>query len=118
MYRYELLDEVPRKARKNACIGFFHEQTMWRMVGKLIHDEGQNAADVGVVTERLGFGIKCCEVALSSASTRAWEHKIKNAQKAHYTALRFVNRFRRSGHEAHRINQRMTHLKTRLDKLN
>jgi hypothetical protein len=91
---------------------------MRRMVSKLIHDEGQNAADVGVVTERLGFGIKCCEVALSSASTRAWEHKIKNAQKAHYTVLRFVNRFRRSGHEAHRINQRMTHLKTLLDKLN
>jgi len=97
---------------------FFTSRQCGAWSAKLIHDEGQNAADVGVVTERLGFGIKCCEVALSSASTRAWEHKIKNAQKAHHTALRFVNRFRRSGHEAHRINQRMTHLKTRLDKLN
>jgi hypothetical protein len=66
------------------------------VVSRLIDAETNNAASVGVVTEKLGFGIKCCEVALSSASTKAWEHKITNAQKAHYTALRFVNRFRLS----------------------
>ena len=58
-----------------------------------------------------------CDLALSSASARAWEDKIKNAQKAHYTATRFVHRFNISGHEAHRINQRITHLKTLLDEL-
>jgi hypothetical protein len=68
----------------------------------------------GIVAEKLGFGIKCCEVALSSASAKAWEDKIKNAQKAHYTALRFVHRFNVSDH---RINQRIAHLKTLLDEL-
>jgi hypothetical protein len=69
------------------------------------------------ITEKLGLGIKCCEVALSSASTRAWEDKIRNAQKVHHTALRFVHRFNVSAHDAHRINQRVTHLKTLLDEL-
>jgi hypothetical protein len=69
------------------------------------------------ITEKLGFGIKCCEVALSSASTRAWEDKIKNARKVHRTALRFVHRFNVSGHDPYRINQRVTHLRTLLDEL-
>lgn len=71
----------------------------------------------GIVTEELGRSIKCCEVALSSASARTWGGKIKNAQKVHDTALRFVHRFRLSGHEAHRINQRIIHLKTLLEEL-
>jgi hypothetical protein len=72
---------------------------------------------VGVVTEKLAFGIKCCEVALSSGSAGVWEHKIKNAQKAHCTAERFVHRFRLSDPDSRRINQRITHLKSLLDEL-
>jgi len=45
------------------------------------------------------------------------EHKIKNAQKAHDSALRFVRRFDLSEQEAWRINQRITHLKTLLAEL-
>ena len=71
-----------------------------------------------IVTEELGRGIKCCEVALSSASARTWGNKIKNARKAHDTALRFVHRARLSEQEAHRINQRINHLKTLLEELN
>jgi len=71
-----------------------------------------------IVTEELGRGIKCCEVALSSASSRTWGYKIKNARKAHDTALRFVNGARLSEQEAHRINQRINHLKTLLEELN
>jgi hypothetical protein len=72
---------------------------------------------VGIVTEELARGIKCCEVALSSASARTWGGKIKNAQKAHDTALRFMHRSRLSEQEAHRINQRIIHLKTLLEEL-
>jgi hypothetical protein len=71
-----------------------------------------------IVTEELGRGIKCCEVALSSASARTWGDKINNARKAHDTALRFVHRARLSEQEAHRINQQINHLKTLLEELN
>jgi hypothetical protein len=71
-----------------------------------------------IVTEKLGRGIKCCEVALSSASVRTWRGKIKSAQKAHDTALRFRRRVRLSELEAQRINQRIIHLKTLLEELN
>jgi len=81
-----------------------------------LHDE--RTCSVDTVTEELGRGIKCCEVALSSASARTWGSKIKNAQKAHETALRFVHRARLSEHQAHRINQRIKHLKTLLEELN
>jgi hypothetical protein len=77
----------------------------------------ERSTSVRIVTEELGRGIKCCEVALSSASARTWGAKIKNAQKAHDTALRFVHRFRLSEQEAHRINQRINHLKTLLEEL-
>jgi hypothetical protein len=70
-----------------------------------------------IVTERLGLGIKCCELELSSGSARTWEHKIKDAQKAHDIALRFLHRFDLSEHEARRVNQRITHLKTLLAEL-
>jgi len=46
-----------------------------------------------------------------------WERKIKHAQKAHDTALRFVHRFNLSEQEAQRIRQRITHLKTLLEEL-
>ena len=78
----------------------------------------ERGGSAGIVTRRLGWGINCCEVALSSASARTWGGKIKVAQKAHDTALRFVHRFRLSGQEAHRINQRIIHLKTLLEELN
>ena len=87
------------------------------MVSKRIQAEQHAPADIGFVTEELGLGIKCCEVALSSASARTWERKIMDAQKAHDTALRFVHRFRLSGHEEQRINQRIVHLKTLLEEL-
>ena len=45
------------------------------------------------------------------------EHKIKDAQKAQDSALRFVRRFDLSEHEARRVNQRITHLKTLLSEL-
>jgi hypothetical protein len=77
----------------------------------------RKSAGIGFVTEKLGLGIKCCEVALSSASARSWDGKIKNAQKAHDTAQRFLHRFQLSGHEARRINQRIVHLRTLLDEL-
>jgi hypothetical protein len=70
-----------------------------------------------IVTEELGRGIKCCEVALASASARTWGDKIKNARKAHDTALRFVHRVRLSEQEAHRIHQRIVHLRTLLEEL-
>jgi hypothetical protein len=35
------------------------------------------------VVLELGLGIKCCEVALSSASAATWDRKIKNAQRVH-----------------------------------
>ncbi len=84
---------------------------------KRIQAEQHAPADISFVTEELGLGIKCCEVALSSASARTWERKIMDAQKAHDTALRFVQRFRLSGHEEQRINQRIVHLKTLLEEL-
>ena len=87
------------------------------MTNNRIHTGRYSKLGAGIVAEKLGFGIKCCEVALSSASARAWEDKIKNAQKAHYTALRFVHRFNVSGRDAHRITQRIAHLKTLLDEL-
>jgi hypothetical protein len=55
---------------------------------------------IGLVAEELGLGIKCCEVALSSASARTWDSKIKNAQKAHDAAQCFVHRFTLSEREA------------------
>jgi len=87
------------------------------MVSKRIDAEPRGLADINFVTEELGLGIKCCEVALSSASARTWERKLMDAQKAHDTALRFVQRFRLSGHEEQRINQRIVHLKTLLEEL-
>jgi len=87
------------------------------MVNGRIHADRRNSTRVGFVTEKLGFSIGCCELALSSGSARTWEHKIKNAQRAHDTALRFVHRFDLSEHEARRVNQRITHLKTLLAEL-
>ena len=78
------------------------------MIKDRIHVDSRNSAGVGFVTEKLGLGIKCCELALSSGSARTWEHKIKNAQKAHDTAFRFVDRFDLSEHAARRVNQQIT----------
>jgi hypothetical protein len=87
------------------------------MVGKNIHGERRTLAGIGSVAKELGIGIKCCEVALSSASARTWDGKIKHAQKAHDTAQRFVQRFKLSDYEAQRINQRIAHLRTLLEEL-
>ncbi len=87
------------------------------MVSNNSHAERRTVAGIDFVAEELGLGIKCCEVALSSASAATWDRKIKNAQRAHDIAQRFVHRFRISGHEADRINHRMVHLKTLLEEL-
>ena len=87
------------------------------MASKSIRVESRNLAGIDFVAEQLGLSIKCCEVALSSASARTWNNKIKAAQKAHDTAQRFVHRFRISGHDANRINHRIVHLKTLLEEL-
>ena len=87
------------------------------MVSKHIHAERRGSAGIGFVTQELGLGIKSCEVALSSASARIWDSKIKSAQRAHDIALRFMHRFKLSGHEAQRINQRIVHLRSLLDEL-
>jgi hypothetical protein len=87
------------------------------MVARRINTELHSTVSVGIVTEKLALGIKCCEVALSSGSARIWEHKIKNAQKVHCIAERFVHRFRLSDPDSRRINQRITHLKSLLDEL-
>jgi len=87
------------------------------MVSKNIHAESRNLTGIVFVAEQLGLGIKCCEVALSSASARTWHNKIKAAQKAHDTAQRFVHRYRIFGHEAQRISHRIVHLKTLLEEL-
>jgi hypothetical protein len=58
------------------------------MVNKNIRAETRNLAGIDFVAEQLGLGIKCCEVALSSASARTWHNQIKAAQKAHDTAQR------------------------------
>jgi hypothetical protein len=81
------------------------------------HAERRTVAGIDFVAEELGLGIKCCEVALSSASATTWDRKIKNAQRAHDIAQRFVHRFRISGHEADRINHRIVRLKTLLEEL-
>ena len=77
----------------------------------------ERSSSARIVTEELARGIKCCEVALSSASARTWGGKISNAQRAHDTALRFVHRARLSEQETHRINQRIVHLKALLEEL-
>jgi hypothetical protein len=91
-----------------------HGWTIRLIVTNRIRAGNRNSAGVGFVTEKLGLGIKCCELALSSGSARTWEHKIK---KAHDTALRFIHRFDLSKHEARRVNQRINHLKTLLAEL-
>jgi hypothetical protein len=70
------------------------------MVKNRIDADSCNSAGVGFVTEKLGSGIKCCERALSSGAQEHGNTKIKNAQKAHDTALRFVHRVDLSEHEA------------------
>ena len=87
------------------------------MVSNNIHAERRTLACIDFVAEELGLGIKCCEVALSSASAATWDRKIKHAQRAHDIAQRFVHRFRISGREAERINHRIVHLKTLLEEL-
>jgi hypothetical protein len=87
------------------------------MASKSIHAERPASAGIDSLAEELGLGIKCCEVALSSASAATWDRKIKDAQRAHDTALHFVNRSRLSWREAQRINQRIVHLKTLLEEL-
>jgi hypothetical protein len=87
------------------------------MVNNRVHADGGNPGGVGFVNEKLGLGIKCCEVALSSGSARTWEHQIKDAQKAHDIALRFVHRFNLSEHETRRVRERINHLKTLLAEL-
>jgi len=87
------------------------------MTTNVMQSEQRESGRIGFLTNQLSQGIRSCELALSSASVRAWEDRIRNAQKAHYRAIRFVHRFNISEHEAHRINQRITHLKTLLDEL-
>jgi hypothetical protein len=83
----------------------------------MVSERTRASSGIGSVTEELGLGIKCCEVALSSASARTWHSKIQNAQKAHDAAQRFVHRFRLSDREAQRMNQRIIHLRTLLEEL-
>jgi hypothetical protein len=87
------------------------------MASKNIHTEHRTSAGIDFVAEELGLGIKRCEIALSSASAAIWDRKIKDAQRAHDVAQRFVHRFRISGYEAKRINHRIVHLKTLLEEL-
>ena len=87
------------------------------MVSKSIDPERRAPAGIDFVADELSLGIRCCEVALSSASARTWDSKIRNAQKAHDTAQRYVHRFRLSEREAQRINQRIVHLKILLEEL-
>ena len=87
------------------------------MASKSIHAERPASAGIDSLAHELGLGIKCCEVALSSASAATWDRKIKDAQRAHDIAQRFVHRFRISGHEADRIKHRIVHLKTLLEEL-
>ena len=87
------------------------------MVSENVHAENRSLPGIDFVAEQLGLGIKCCEVALSSASAATWDRKIKHAQRAHDIAQRFVHRFRISGNEAKRINHRIVHLKTLLEEL-
>ena len=87
------------------------------MIKNRIHADSRSSAGVGSVTEKLGSSMECCELAMSSGSARTWEHKIKNAQKAHDIALCFVHRVELSEHEARRVNQRITHLKTLLEEI-
>jgi hypothetical protein len=87
------------------------------MVTKHRDAQGRHSVSIGFVANELGRSIKGCEVALSSASAGAWDSKIKHAQRAHDIALRFVNHFRLSEPEAHRINQRIVHLRSLLDEL-
>jgi hypothetical protein len=68
------------------------------MVSKNIHAEKRSLAGIDFVAEQLGLGIKCREVALSSARAATWDRRIKDAQRAHDIAQRFVHRFRISGH--------------------
>lgn len=84
---------------------------------KRSYSEGHDSPGIGFVTEELGRTIRGCEVALSSGSVTIWNRRIKNAQKAHDTALRFLRRFRLSGPEADRINHRIVHLESLLDEL-
>ena len=79
--------------------------------------EYRSSVGIGFVAEELGLGIKRCEIALSSASAATWDRKIKDAQRAHDVAQRFVHRFRISGYEADCINHRIVHLKTLLEEL-
>jgi hypothetical protein len=87
------------------------------MDGKRIHGSRHDPNGVGFVARELSLGIKYCEVALSAGSAETWRRKIDNAQRAHDLALRFVHRFRLSGHEAERLNHRISHLETLLDEL-
>ena len=87
------------------------------MASKSIYAERHASAGIDSLAEELGLGIKCCEVALSSASAATWDRKIKDAQRAHDIAQRFVHRFRISEYEAKRINHRIVHLKTLLEEL-
>jgi len=57
------------------------------MVTNRIRAGNRNSAGVGFVTEKLGLGIKCCELALSSGGARNMGAQIKNAQKAHDTYI-------------------------------
>jgi hypothetical protein len=75
------------------------------------------SAGIHSLAQELGLGIKCCEVALATASAATWDRKIKDAQRAHDIAQRFVHRFRISEPEAKRINHRIVHLKTLLEEL-
>lgn len=59
----------------------------WMENPKMVSIRHAERSGSGIVTEELGRSIKCCEVALSSASARTWGGKIKNAQKVHDTAL-------------------------------
>jgi len=87
------------------------------MVTKRSYPGRRGSFGVGFVTEELRRSIRGCEVALSSASAGAWDGKIKNAQKAEDTALRFVRRFKLPQPEANRIYRRIFHLRSLLDEL-
>ena len=58
------------------------------MVSKFAHAE-RHASSEGTdcLAEELGLGIKCCEVALSSASAATLDRKIKDAQRHLKTLL-------------------------------
>jgi hypothetical protein len=87
------------------------------MIRNATPTEIPNEAGLGFVLVELDLGATFCELALSTQNAETEERNTRNARKAHYSALNFLQRLSPESAEQTLINEKFSHLNELLEQL-